>query len=380
MSSGRGRLVGSGRRLGVARALVDGVLVPGDVEIVEDRVSAVGLSPAGEGLAIPGLVDIQVNGYAGVDLGGADVDGMHHVARALAADGVLAYGPTIVTSPEAEAIRGIRTIGEAQRANPVDGAAIIGAHVEGPFLSFERRGVHLPELLRDPDVRLTDRYLAAGPVTMLTLAPELPGAVGLIAHVAARGIVVSLGHSDATAAQARAGFDAGARATTHTWNGMRPIDRREPGIVGVALTDDRVRVGLIADGVHVAPELLLMTWRSARGRICLVTDAVAAAGAPDGTYRIGEVVIERRAGRVHDRQGRVGGGTTTLLTSVALAVRSGIDIPAAVAGATSVPAALLGRRDLGVLRPGSPADLLVVTDDLGLRSVLRGGRVIDRAA
>ena len=192
-------------------------------------------------------------------------------------------------------------------------------------------------------------------------------------------MLVSLGHSDATAAEATSGFDAGARVATHTWNGMRPLAHRDPGIVGAALTDRRVHIGLIGDGIHVAREVLLLTWGAARGRICLVTDAVSAAGVPDGRYGIGPVLIERRDGRVHDLQGRVGGGTTTLLASVQLAVRDGIDLRDAVAAVTSIPAALMDRPDLGVLRPGASADLLVVSDDLDLRQVLLAGREVIRA-
>jgi N-acetylglucosamine-6-phosphate deacetylase len=366
------------RRLGVARALIQGRLVEGDIEVVDEEIGRVGVSPAGVGLAIPGLVDLQVNGYAGVDLGGTDVDGVHHVGCALAADGVLAYCPTIITSPDDAMVRAVRTSGDAERSAPSGAASIIGAHVEGPFLSPARAGVHPPRLLRAPDQRLTDRLLEAGPVSIVTLAPELPGALELVRRLVARDVMVSAGHSDATAAEAAAGFAAGIRATTHTWNGMRPVDRREPGIVGAALVDPSVHVGLIGDHVHVAPEVALMTWRAAAGRVYLVTDAVAAARASDGSYRIGEVTIERRDGRVNDLQGRVGGGTTSLLECVRLAVGTGVALLDAVAAATSVPASLVNRPDLGVIRPGTRADLLIVSDALELRTVVVGGQELAR--
>jgi N-acetylglucosamine-6-phosphate deacetylase len=369
---------GSARRLGVARAIVDGRLVEGDVEVADGRVARVGVDPAGRGLALPGLVDLQVNGYAGVDFGSSDVDAVHYAGRCLAADGVLAYGPTVITSPDEEMLRGVRLLAEARRKVPADAARIVGVHVEGPFLSPARAGVHPPDLLRDPDPALVDRLLAAGPVTMLTLAPERPEALALIARLAGRGVVVALGHSDATAAEARAAIDAGASATTHTWNGMRPLGHRDPGILGVALTDARLRLGLIGDGVHVAPEVLQITWRAAPDRICLVTDAVAAAGAPDGRYAIGRVVIEKRDGRVFDLEGRVGGGTTPLLDGVARAVGLGVAMVDAVAAATVVPSRLMRRDDLGVLTVGGRADLLVVSDDLALERVLLGGREVDR--
>jgi N-acetylglucosamine-6-phosphate deacetylase len=366
-------------RLGVKTALVEGRLVPGDVEIRDGVVAAVGLPSGPSGLAVPGLIDLQVNGYAGVDVGAADVDGIHHIGSALAADGVLAWCPTVITSPEDDMIRGVATVEEAAASVPPDAARPLGAHVEGPFLSPERGGVHPRHLLRQPDEAFAARLVTAGPVSILSLAPELPGALDLIRHMVSRGVVVSAAHSDATADVARAAFDAGIRMTTHTWNGMRPLLPRDPGIVGAALTDERVSVGLIGDGVHVAREALDITWRAAGDRICLVTDAVAAAGAPDGRYRIGDVVIERRDGRVLDLEGRVGGGVTPLLEAVRLPIGMGIPMLRAFAAATSNPAAAIGRPELGVLRVGTTADLLVLDDDMVLQRVLLGGRDVARA-
>ena len=370
------RSAGAARRLGVGQALIGDRLVQGDAEVRDGCINAVGLSPAGSGTAIPGLVDIQVNGYGGVDVGSTDVDGLHDLGRALVADGVLTYCPTVTTAPETDMLHALRAISRAQDSTPRDAARIAGAHVEGPFLSPQRAGVHPPELLRSPDADLTDRLLAEGPVVMFSMAPELPGALPLIERLAARGVVVSAAHSDATADEAAAGFAAGARAATHTWNGMRPLLHRDSGIIGSALVNPDVHIGLIGDGVHVSPEVLLVTWRTAGARICLVTDAVAAARAPDGRYRIGPVVIEQRDGRVLDLEGRVGGGTTPLLQAVRLAVNLGIPVASAVAAASSVPAALLGHRDAGVLRVGGPADLLLLTDGLELEAVLVSGNEI----
>ena len=238
------------------------------------------------------------------------------------------------------------------------------------------RGCTLPSISAILDSGLTDRLLDAGPVVIFSMAPELSGALPLIAHLVNRGVVVSAAHSDATVAEATQGFAAGMRATTHTWNGMRPLLHRDPGIVGAALVNPDVHIGLIGDGIHVAPEALLITWGAARGRICLVTDAVAAARAPDGRYRIGEVIIERHDGRVLDLEGRVGGGTTPLLEAIRLAVESGIPLIHAVAAATRVPAGLLGRPDTGVLRPGGRADLLVLSEQLELEAVLVAGQEI----
>jgi N-acetylglucosamine-6-phosphate deacetylase len=273
-------------------------------------------------------------------------------------------------------VAGMVVVAAAADSRPADAARILGAHVEGPFLSPARAGVHPREHLRAPDRRLVERLVAAGPLAILSLAPELPGALPLIAEMAARGVVVSAAHTDATAEEAREGFEAGIRATTHTWNGMRPLGHRDPGIVGAALTRPGISIGLVGDRVHVAPEVMTLTWRAAGDRICLTTDAVAAAGAPDGTYTIGEVVIERRDGRVLDRGGRVGGGTTPLLEAVRIAVRSGVPVAVALAAVTTNPATLLGRTDVGRLHPGASADLLILDDDLALRAVVMAGQEI----
>src|SRR5262245_39106297 len=205
-------------RLGVAGALVGGRLVPGDVDVVDGRIAAAGLANAnGKGLAAPGFVDLQVNGFAGVDFLGADADGYAVAGDALLETGVTSYLPTMITSPEDDLV-------EALRGLPVDGRGprVLGAHLEGPFISPRRLGTHPPSARRDPDLALLDRLLAAGPVVLVTLAPELPGALEVVGELGARGIPVSCGHSDATAAEAAAAFDAGVRTVTHLFNAMRP--------------------------------------------------------------------------------------------------------------------------------------------------------------
>ncbi|HEY6077041.1 MAG TPA: amidohydrolase family protein, partial [Gaiella sp.] len=217
-------------RLGVEAALVDGRLLPGDVALDDGVVSAVGLEPGGSGIATPGFVDLQVNGFAGVDFLGADADGFAAAGEALLETGVTAYLPTLITSAEDDMIRALRAIPIGGR-----GPRILGAHLEGPFLSPARLGTHSLGARRDPDVALLERLLAAGPVRLVTLAPELPGALELIDLLQARGVTVSLGHTDATAAEANAAFDRGVRTVTHIFNAMRPLAHRDPGVVGAAL-------------------------------------------------------------------------------------------------------------------------------------------------
>src|SRR5437762_14254155 len=218
-------------RLGVGAALVDGTLVPGDVELADGQVAAVGLSSAnGTGIASPGFVDLQVNGFAGVDFFSADPDGYRRAGQALLECGVTTYQPTFITSPEEQLVAALAEV-------PVNGAAprVLGAHLEGPFISPERLGTHPADARRDPDRALLERLLAAGPVSHVTLAPELPGALELVELLRERGVTVSCGHSDATAAEAREAFARGVTTVTPLFNAMRPFAAREPGLAGAAL-------------------------------------------------------------------------------------------------------------------------------------------------
>src|SRR6184192_3482494 len=257
-------------RLGVEAALVDGVFVAGDVEVADGQIAAVGLpGGGGRGFAVPGFVDLQVNGFGGVDFLDADIDGYRRAGAALLETGVTAYLPTLITSPEEQLLAALREV-PLGPARP----RILGVHLEGPFLSPLRLGTHLASARRDPDVDLLDRLLDGGPVRLMTLAPELPGAAALIDRQLARGVIVSLGHSDATAAQANAAFDRGARIVTHIFNAMRPFGHRDPGIAGAALARSDVIVQIIIDGIHLARETALVAWHAAAGRLALVTDAI----------------------------------------------------------------------------------------------------------
>jgi len=206
---------------------------------------------------------------------------------ALLETGVTAYLPTFVTAPEEQVLAALREV-------PVtsDGPRVLGAHLEGPFLSELRLGIHRAGDRRDPDVELLERLLDAGPVRLMTLAPELSGADALIEHLLRHEVAVSCGHSDATAEEANAAFDAGVRSVTHLFNAMRPFRHRDPGIAGAALARDDVVVHVILDGVHLAPETASVVWRAAAGRVALVTDAMAGAGLTDGSYRLAGLEIE----------------------------------------------------------------------------------------
>ncbi len=356
-------------RLGVEAALVDGRLVPGDVALDGDRIEAVGLDGAnGRGIAAPGFVDLQVNGFAGVDFLGTDADGFATAAEALLETGVTAYLPTFITTEEADLVEALHSV-------PADapGARILGVHLEGPFLSPRRLGTHGQAARRDPDPALVERLLAAGPVRLMTLAPELPGALDLIDLLHGRGVTVSLGHSDATAAEARAAFDRGVRTVTHVFNAMRPLGHRDPGIVGAALGRPDVVVQAIVDGVHLDPEIVRLLWRLAAGRLALVTDAIAGAGLGDGTYALGEIEIVVADDVVRREDGVLAGSALTMIEAVRNLVAVDVPLERALEAATAVPARALGDPRLGRLDVGGRADLVVVDDALEVVRTIVGG-------
>jgi N-acetylglucosamine-6-phosphate deacetylase len=360
-------------RLGVSAALVDGALIDGDVTIDGDSVTAVGVSrDRGRGVAVPGFVDAHINGIAGVDFMTSDARGYAHAAEALAATGVVAYQPTIVSSP-VDAYAEPLAAAAAAMAEPAAGARMVGVHLEGPFLSEKWRGAHDPAHLLEPDAALADRLCDAGPVTMITLAPELAGGLELVERLTRRGVRVSVGHCDADAEVAHAAFDRGASAITHVHNAHRRWRARDPGPAGVALVRSDVWVQAIVDGVHLAPESALGTFLATGGRFCLVTDAVEAAGMPPGSYRLADLVVHVDDGAVRLADGTLAGSVLTMDAAVRNLVGLGIGIPEAVHAAATAPAGLLGREDLGVLRPGCAANIAVLNDELEVeRTVVKG--------
>jgi N-acetylglucosamine-6-phosphate deacetylase len=358
-------------RLGVQAALVDGRLVPGDVAVEGGTVSAVGVGGgAGRGIAAPGFVDLQANGFAGVDFSTADAAGYRHAGEAMLATGVTAFQPTFITGPE-------QAVAEAVRAVPADGVGprVLGAHLEGPFLSPERPGAHDPDHLRAPDLALLRRLLDAGHVAHVTLAPELHGAFELIDELLARGVTVACGHTDATAAEAHLAFDRGARTVTHLFNAMRPVSHRDPGIAFAALSRADVTVQLIVDGHHLAPDTVTVAWRAAAGRLALVTDAIAAAGAGDGEFMMGSVAVRASGGAVRGRDGMLAGSALTMIEAVRNLHALGVGLDGALSAAASVPARIARRADLGRLAPGAPADVVVLDDRLEIVRVLVEGEV-----
>ncbi|MES1247372.1 MAG: N-acetylglucosamine-6-phosphate deacetylase [Actinomycetota bacterium] len=353
-------------RLGVEAAVVRGELVLGDVEIDGGVVTGVGLAGGTPGrIAVPGLVDLQVNGYAGVDFLAASRADYERAGEALLEGGVTAYQPTFITAPESVLVDALHEVPDSRQ--------VIGAHVEGPFLSPERMGTHPPEYRRDPDLALLRRLLDAGPVTQYSLAPEQPGADALIAHCLERGIVVAAAHTNATAAEAHRAFDLGVSTVVHLFNAMRPFRSRDPGIAGAALTRPDVTVQLIVDGHHLSDETVRLIWAAAGGRAALVTDAMAAAASPTGDYQLGDVAVDVSNGVPVREDGVLAGTVLRLIDAVRNLHALGVPLEGAVQAATEVPARIVRRPDLGVLEPGARADVVVLDDRLDIARVVVGG-------
>jgi N-acetylglucosamine-6-phosphate deacetylase len=331
-------------RLDVGAALVDGEIVPGDVELVDGVVTAVDLAPGGSGLAVPGYVDLQVNGWAGVDLHTADEADRERLSAALAEAGTTSWRPTLITAPEEELTRAL------QGAWP---RGCLGIHLEGPFLSPEKSGAHPPEHLRAPDLEQLRRLLDAGPVTHVTLAPELPGAPALVEELNARGVLVAAGHTTATS------LPAGIRAVTHLHNAMAPETVR------AALARADVAIQVIVDLLHVPGATVRADYDAARGRFSLVSDCVGDS--------LGGRPVQAAGGEVKGGHGRLAGSRLTMAEAVRNLHALGVPLAEALAAATSIPAALAGRPDLGRLVPGQRADVVVLDDALEVRRVLCAG-------
>ncbi|GLZ32815.1 N-acetylglucosamine-6-phosphate deacetylase [Lentzea sp. NBRC 105346] len=359
------------------------IVGPASVRIRDGRIVEVitGEPPAGaevlpDGLLTPGLVDVQVNGFVGVDFAEADADAMRAVAGALPSTGVTRFLPTLITAPVPVALRQARAV-LAASASLASGARPLGVHLEGPFLSPKRAGVHDPTLMVAPGPSEIDALLELGSaLRMVTLAPEQPGGLDAVRRLVSAGVLVAVGHSDATGEQTRAAADAGARMVTHLFNAQRPLGHREPGVPGVALVDDRFTLGLIADLAHVGPDVCRLVFNAAGARVALVTDAVAAAGMPPGRYQLGGAdVVLTDDGVPRSPEGTIAGSALTLDRAIRNIVSVGVPVEDALASATIVPAEVIGESGLGRLAPGAVADLVWWDSDLRPRKVWVDGAV-----
>jgi N-acetylglucosamine-6-phosphate deacetylase len=266
-----------------------------------------------DGVIAPGFVDLHIHGGAGHDVMEASDSGLDKISLHLAKTGVTNFCPTTVTASNDATLKAVEHLGRAIQKQSLPGAQSIGIHLEGPFISTAKCGVHPLAEIKDPSIELLERFWQAsgGKIKIVTLAPELPGAVEFTKHCVAKKIVVSLGHSNADATATKACIDAGASHATHTFNAMRALDHREPGILGVVLSDDRVSADIIVDGVHVASEAVKLFLRAKGDKAVLITDAISATGMPDGKYKLGGFDVDVTGDRAM-HNGRLAGSVLTL--------------------------------------------------------------------
>jgi N-acetylglucosamine-6-phosphate deacetylase len=362
-----GRLVLDDRVTGGIISVTDGVIS----EVVADRQVA-----ADAPFLAPGFVDVHVHGWGGHDAMGdeAALDGM---ARALRRHGVTSFLPTAVSAPLATLATFADRVRDWRARAPADGAQPLGFNLEGPFLAPARKGAHDPALLREPaDVPRPALEAVVDDLRVTTIAPELKGALELIEWLAGRGVAVSLGHSAATLDEARAGYAAGARSTTHLFNAMTGVVQRAPGLAVAALLDDAVYTELIADGIHVDRALWpLITRLKPADRLILVSDAISLAGTGDGRGRVGGLAVQVEGQRVTlAGSDTLAGSVLSLDVAVANLVAAGTPLPAAVAAASRNPLALLGITDRGRIAAGQRADLVELDgSDLHVRRVMLAG-------
>jgi len=327
---------------------------------------------AGPGAVLaPGFVDIHGHGGAGhaYDDGAAAIRAARDLHRA---HGTTRAVVSLVTAPLGDLVARVRMVAELSRTDP----DVLGSHLEGPFLDPAHRGAHDAAQLRAPASAALDALLSAGAGTVrqVTLAPELPGGLDAVRRVVAAGAAAAVGHTAADAAAAAAAFDAGATILTHAFNAMPALHHRAIGPVGAALADDRVTLEVIADGVHLDTGIVRMLAAAAPGRIALVTDAMAGAGGADGDYTLGALRVELRDGVARlAGTGTIAGSTLTQDAALRTAVAAGVPLEAAVHALTAAPARAVGRSDLGVLAPGSIADMVLLSADLRVHGVWTAG-------
>ena len=338
----------------------------------------------GDATLVHGFVDIHIHGGAGLDLMRALPSELPRLGKFLTTHGVTGYFPTTVAAPLDATCAALGRLADAieTAAGPMNDdtaqARPLGIHLEGPFLSHKRRGVHPPEYLVAPTVEVFERLwqAARGHVRVLTIAPEIPGALGVIAEAARRDVCVSIGHSDAEMPIAQQAIKAGARHATHTFNAMRPLDHREPGIVGEVLSNDGISADIIVDGIHVDPAVVKLFLRAkGRNRAVLITDAISATGMPDGRYQLGPIEVDVKDGKCTSN-GSLAGSVLTMDRAVRNVTKfSNWKLRDAVQAATLNPARAVGlSAHHGILSKGASADFTVLSPAGEVLKTVVGGR------
>lgn len=328
---------------------------------------------------LPGVIDLQVNGVAGIDLT-AEPARLWEAGAALAAYGVTAWLPTVITSSPEARDRALATLAAGPPAG-WRGALPLGLHFEGPFIAPARKGAHPERWLRLPEPALVQGWSRAAGVLMATVAPELPGGLDLVRDLVGRGVRVAIGHTEADAATVRAAVEAGATSLTHLGNAMPPMLSREPGPIGAALGGTRLVAGVIVDGHHLHPDVVRTAWRAlGPARFLTVSDTTAGLGLPEGRSRLGEQEVVVSAGTVRLLDGTLAGSAAGILDCLRmLRSTTGASLDDAVATVTSTPADLVGDGTRGRLRPGARGDVTLVDDDLRVVATVVGGVVVHDA-
>jgi N-acetylglucosamine-6-phosphate deacetylase len=333
-----------------------------------------------DAILVPGFFDIHIHGGAGLDVMIASSSDLPRLATFLAGHGVTSYFPTTVAAPLDRTCAALDRLANAIEAPLTTSAHArpLGIHLEGPFLSHKRRGVHPPEYLLEPTVAVFNRLwqAARGHVRMMTIAPEIPGAMEVIAEAARRNVCVSIGHSDAHLPDAQNAVAAGARHATHTFNAMRPLDHRDPGIVAEVLTDDRLSADIIADGIHVSPAVVKL-FLQAKGidRAVLITDATSATGMPDGRYQLGPITVDVKDGMCTS-DGRLAGSVLTMDRAVRnVTAFANWSLKDAVRAASLNAARAVGLAQQGCIQAGAEANFVVLSPSGQVKKTIVGGQL-----
>ena len=353
------------------RGYVDAETLPADVERVD----------ANGGWVFPGLIDMHIHGYLGADASDGSFAGIKTMAEGVAAHGVTGFLPTTMTVSYAALEAAFAVIGQAMEKSGAEdwfGARVLGCNAEGPFINAKKKGAQAEEHIRVPDAAFLKRH--ADVIRMFTIAPEVPGAMGCIREMAATDMRISMGHTAATYAQAKAAIDAGVRQATHLFNAMTPLNHREPGVVGAALADDRVCCELIADTFHVNKALFSLVARQKGDQLVLITDCLRCGGMPDGVYTLGgqDVYLSGIECRLED--GTIAGSTLTLDRAVRnMLANTDLTVSQAVNLASRNPARALGiEKRKGTLNVGSDADIALLDGNMNVRRTYVEGRLVYR--
>jgi len=362
-------------RIIIRNGRIEGVGLLSDLRLPAnaDRIDASRLT------VVPGFIDPHIHGSGGVDVMDASFASMNTISCALASHGTTAFLPTTVSaSPEVLGGTLDRLSGLLQES--FDGAQPVGVHLEGPFISAEKRGTHRASHVHAPDQSLLANWIvrANGTLKLMTMAPELDGAIKAAQFARTAGITVAMGHSNASFEEATSAADDGTHYAVHTFNAMRPFGHRDSGIAGAVLSDDRIFAEIIADGIHVSPEVVRIFARAkGRERIILVTDSISATGMPDGPYALGPVKVQVLSGVCRDGDGRLAGSTLTQDAALRNFIAySGMRMEDALFGLTLNPARALKLEGRGCIEPGAHADLVMLDDELRVMKTICDGRLV----